>query len=712
MVLAPLVLLLAAAPGGEVKLPLRDYVALVDDAARAGRRPPSDPTVAQLLRHETRLTVDETGRVDFEVVAEAEMRGAALRPVLVALPGPPTRTTVEPAGAALVGRAGEPLALVPVQQGRVTLRALGEAELDESRRLTLPATHAAAVRVTVDFPVGFDWTAPAAVVVQDETAAGRRRVVLTLPSAEPATLDLPARARGAEADKLLARAVAVTLLDVRRDEVRRHELLVHEVQRGEMRVLSARVPPGLVPDVVATDEGAATPIVEGNRYAVPRQKRLTQWGYLGLSARLPLADVVPLPAVEPEVPLRARYLAVASSRVADVKPQPADGWTRVDVSDLPGLVRAEAEALGIFAVWREKPAAGADAVQLVVPPAAPLVDLPILARASTTVVTTEGRVLDREVLTVDGGTAAVELQIGDAEFWSATVAGEAVIPTSTRGVVRVPVAGEAGVRTEVQIITVRSQALPEDGALALRLGSVAGPVLQHTWSVLLPDTRRYRVSDARGLRVVPIAQRVDDSPEHAILSEAPGAVVRGPGGQAVIRGIVFDQQGDVIPGATVQARTGTGPPVQVTTGANGRFLFTNMPSGRWDVSCALPGFMSTRIAARLQPRRTSLVTCRMRVAALEETVEVVAEAPSVESSLMDSDTRSSDSGGVLGGTVGGVVGGTLAYDLDKTLQFSNSLVGGVRPVPVAVPEEGKLLKLSGVVPGPEVSVELEVKKAR
>jgi hypothetical protein len=39
-------------------------------------------------------------------------------------------------------------------------------------------------------------------------------------------------------------------------------------------------------------------------------------------------------------------------------------------------------------------------------------------------------------------------------------------------------------------------------------------------------------------------------------------------------------------------------------------------------------------------------------------------------------------------------------------------VGGVRPLPVAIPESGKLLFLTGVLPPPRVAVELEVKSKR
>jgi hypothetical protein len=42
----------------------------------------------------------------------------------------------------------------------------------------------------------------------------------------------------------------------------------------------------------------------------------------------------------------------------------------------------------------------------------------------------------------------------------------------------------------------------------------------------------------------------------------------------------------------------------------------------------------------------------------------------------------------------------------------NGLVGGVKPLPVAIPETGKVLVLAGVLPPGQVTAELEVKAAR
>jgi len=42
-------------------------------------------------------------------------------------------------------------------------------------------------------------------------------------------------------------------------------------------------------------------------------------------------------------------------------------------------------------------------------------------------------------------------------------------------------------------------------------------------------------------------------------------------------------------------------------------------------------------------------------------------------------------------------------------ELKQGLVGGVKPLPIAIPESGKLLLLSGVLPPEKIGVEIEVK---
>jgi hypothetical protein len=697
-------LLLAAVPaaGGEVRLPLRDYVALVDAAERASRRPPeTDPTVARLVSQETRVVVDDTDVAEITVVAEAELRGAALQPVAIALPGAAWSATVEPPTGAVVGRARDGLSLVPTRPGRYRVVARARARLGgrpAARTLTLPPSSAAAAQVVADLPAGMAWSCARAVVVSDEVVGERRRVSFTHGGAAPVVLELRRQAKGAEEDRALARAVVVTLLDVGRDSVRRHDLLLHEVQRGELVSLEARLPEGYEPDVVATDEGSAVPLREGRALTVERQKRLTATGFLALSTRLTIAADIPLPAVEPGVPLRARYVAVSSTRVATASPQPPEAWVRVDLLDLPEPLRGEAAALGIVAAWRERPGTGARSMALDVPPAALLAAAPIRKRTTTSLLTTEGRVLHKDEFLLDSPTPeALVLDIGDATFWSAEVDGEAVAPASTSGRLELPLMS-TGSAVTVQVVTVRAVPLPREGVVELALARLDGPVLLHEWRLLLPDERRYRLRQA-SLRRAPLDPVGSTDPQDAILSGIPTSVAHGPGGDGGIRGIVVDTQGAAVPGASVTVLSRDRTVASLVSDPAGLFLVDRLQPGRYKVKCSLTGFMEATVDATLHRRSVALPTCHLRVGSVQEVVTVTGEAPIVDvsSTVRGATIRPDDPER------------SRAAFADEAEELRQGLVGGVRPVDIEVPDEGKALALAGALPGPAVSATLEVR---
>jgi hypothetical protein len=87
----------------------------------------------------------------------------------------------------------------------------------------------------------------------------------------------------------------------------------------------------------------------------------------------------------------------------------------------------------------------------------------------------------------------------------------------------------------------------------------------------------------------------------------------------------------------------------------------------------------------------------------EEVVEVVGEAPAI-------DTMSSSVGGVLENDERAQQDQQVQSYRDNANLLKQGLVGGVKPVPVAIPESGKLLFLAGALPPPHVSVELEVER--
>ncbi len=103
--------------------------------------------------------------------------------------------------------------------------------------------------------------------------------------------------------------------------------------------------------------------------------------------------------------------------------------------------------------------------------------------------------------------------------------------------------------------------------------------------------------------------------------------------QASILGVVRDTSGAVLPGVTVEAAS----PVLIekvrtaTTDGNGRFQIENLRPGQYTVSFTLAGFNTIkRDGITLTGASQAAIDAEMRVGALEETVTVTGEAPTVD----------------------------------------------------------------------------------
>src|ERR1700744_2159139 len=58
----------------------------------------------------------------------------------------------------------------------------------------------------------------------------------------------------------------------------------------------------------------------------------------------------------------------------------------------------------------------------------------------------------------------------------------------------------------------------------------------------------------------------------------------------ILRGVVTDQTGGTIPGATVTATPASGQTLSATAGDNGDYLFRGVEPGSWTVQASAPGF--------------------------------------------------------------------------------------------------------------------------
>ncbi len=100
----------------------------------------------------------------------------------------------------------------------------------------------------------------------------------------------------------------------------------------------------------------------------------------------------------------------------------------------------------------------------------------------------------------------------------------------------------------------------------------------------------------------------------------------------------------------------------------------------------------------MPPGRTVRCELTMPLAVVEETIVVTSQSPVVGAT---SNFRAE---------YGNRIRQQAAQE--ELEEFQQGLVGGVKPLAVDIPESGKLLLLAGVLPPPDVRVELEVKARR
>src|SRR6202140_1605277 len=102
---------------------------------------------------------------------------------------------------------------------------------------------------------------------------------------------------------------------------------------------------------------------------------------------------------------------------------------------------------------------------------------------------------------------------------------------------------------------------------------------------------------------------------------------------ATISGVVQDQSGAVISGATVTIRNvDTGTVRTLTSDAGGRYLAPDLPLGSYEVQGQQSGFQTeVRSGITLTGGRESVVNLALKVGQISDKVTITAEAPLVES---------------------------------------------------------------------------------
>ena len=718
-VLPPALLLLWApaalangATDGAVTLPLNAYLDLVERIERAAEADEEEPEpkVAALALQATEATVNDDVA---EVLStyRVELRGRPTSPVVLPVTGMAESFSVEPSTGAALHRVKKDAVLVASEPGSYTVIIRSRKELDSEdgvSRLLFAKFKAPVASLDLDLPEGLTWTCADAVLVDETDSVGRRQLRFApKPSSAPA-FTLQRRVTGAIEEQARARAVVITVAEVGEKGVARRDVVLYEVERGELGRFEIDVPASLEVARVETDEGSALPLVEDSRLVVEREHRLSGLGHLAIELQAHSPDAsgeLPLPRIRPRMPVRSRYLVLASDRAADTEPLPADGWSRVDIEDLPESVRDEVAALGPNGVWRLKGDAGEPRLRTALFPSVEPLPGVVRKRSTTTLLTMDGSLVHREGLTLEHPGAALELALPEnTTLWSVLLDGQAVRPVERGATLAIPLLYKAEGSTQVELVAVEQRSLARGTSrLPIELARIDLPVLEHQWRILLPEQHRYRLATSQ-LRPVPVSELADHTSPIAtvvdLVAESAGARGYGAGGSGLVV-TVTEEDGEALPGVTVTARAHGGWERVAAANHVGRVQFRGIAAGAYALTAELEGFATLVKKVTVARGLTAHVSMRMQIA---EVVEEIIVTSSIETIGTGSTTTAYQ---------GEVERRQMKAAARRELQALNQgLVGGVKPLAVDIPVSGKLLLLTGALPPAAVTAELDVKLKR
>jgi hypothetical protein len=176
------------------------------------------------------------------------------------------------------------------------------------------------------------------------------------------------------------------------------------------------------------------------------------------------------------------------------------------------------------------------------------------------------------------------------------------------------------------------------------------------------------------------------------------------GGYANLYVTATDEQGEPLPGVTITLQNEAGVAVQVSD-ARGDAKFLGVADGSYSVKAELEGFSTLEYPKVVLTNGRNTVIEAALASAVYDTITVGAESPLLDERRI-----------TTGATVSQTELENIPTSRDSTALFrqeveglQQGLVGGVKPLPVAIPETGKALAFSGVLPPSRITLELEVK---
>jgi len=257
----------------------------------------------------------------------------------------------------------------------------------------------------------------------------------------------------------------------------------------------------------------------------------------------------------------------------------------------------------------------------------------------TTLVTTEGRSLTEIKLTIKNQAQPflkVALRSG-ASILSAEVAGEKVKPVEGPDGNRVPLlrAGFRPVNSYIVSFVFMHSGAPfaKKGGSDLSLPKMDVPINLLQWEVFLPE--RYKVKDFGGDAIA-----ANLLPASSVDVSGTEDEVNGIAGEYFVRklefvsllpgqvgGTIVDTAGAVVPNAQVTVtHLDTGAIRNVVTDSSGRWIVSNLSSGRVNITANSPGFKQLVSQINYVGSKPAPFNSALSVGSVSETITVTAEA--------------------------------------------------------------------------------------
>jgi hypothetical protein len=693
-------------PPGTVTLSLAEYDRLAERAARPPKLPSQPPVASVLSRGEAHLKAEGSDvRGTFTLEGEVLRSGPTLVPLL-------------PGGTVLDARlAGKPLPLVSDASGlgavitgpgpfSITLE-WGTAIVQEPGQASfvLPAPSAGSVRVSLDVLGGTaDVRVTRGLVTQRSSSAGRTTVEATLDPGSLARFTWSARDVTAAAPRESRFLSDVkTLVTVGEAELRMAALVDVNVVQGEPGRFVLKLPSGFEVTSVSgatldkTEEGPGAlsllvrdATLRRHQFLVTLE-RANGGGSFAADAELPSVDGAQRETGEAAVEGLGTLELVATE---------GGGLRRMDVRETAEALRglAREALLAAFRYQRRadvQPKVGLDVKRY--PNAAVLAALAERA-VVTTLATAEGRTLTEVSLTVRNHAQPflkVALPEGST-LLTAEVAGEGVKPVKGDDGTRVPLL-RTGFRPDgpyaVSFVYVQPGApFAKRGDARLAVPRMDVPIDVLEWELFLPDRYRVRRFDGEALPaslLEGVVGGIEGGVAGGVVSGEIGLADSGPMGAGRIWGVVKDNNGSSIPGATVSL-TGPGVSRRATTDSNGRFVLNGVPAGTLQVRVELAGFSPATRRVNMPEGASMRLAFAMKVGDIREMVEVVGSAPVVDTSSSTVESTISGAPESSGG------GGRRKVKSEPEAQNAPSAnvfnlqrrIAGVLPVRMDIPHAG------------------------